>query len=327
MPMYKVVTFAAGGKERPGIVVGGKVAAINEASKVFSGSGHWQPGPADPRLVENDLLAILNSWEEWRPSLEKLAGLVEGHEADGQFIWRESEVKLLPPLRRPGKIMMAGANYYDHIAEMGVPRPDKTKIKPFFFLKAGSSIIGPNEPILIPQEVKKLDWECEFAIVIGKRARRVKAADWLDYVVGFTILNDVSARDYIARKDNPFGMDWVSHKSQDTLAPLGPYIVPKEFVPEPLNLKIKCSVNGVLHQNSNTKELIFTPDEMIEYLSALMTLEPGDIISTGSPAGVGMGKNLFLQPGDEVVAEIEHLGRLANPVMAEVSAGTSLTTA
>lgn len=313
--LYKLATFEVAGKDRrPGIVVGDYIADINLAGKTLA--GQWQPGPSSPLLVENDLMAILDHWEIWQPALTKLAEIV-AENSDYDFVWPEREVKLKAPLFRPGKLMMAAANYYDHIAEMGAPRPDKTKMQPFFFLKAASGIIGPNAPIIRPQVVQKLDWECEFAVVIGKRAKHVKAANWLDVVAGYTILNDVSARDYMSRKDNPFGTDWLSHKSQDTLAPLGPYIVPKEFVPNPFDLKIRCSVNGVLHQNSSTRELIFTPDEMVEYLSDLMTLEPGDIISTGSPAGVGMGKNLFLQPGDEVVCEIEHLGTLTNPVVAE----------
>ena len=312
--MYKLATFEVQGKPRPGLVVGDYVVDINRAGLVLN--ERWQAGPTDTRLVENDMLAIISQWSEWRPALEALAAIVEAEPGSSEgLMWAEPTVKLVAPLSNPRKLMMAGANYYDHIAEMGAPRPDKTQIKPFFFLKASSAIIGPNQPIVRPAAVHKLDWECEFAVVIGKTARHVKAADWLDVVAGYTILNDVSARDYIGRKDNPFGMDWISHKSQDTLAPLGPYIVPKEFVTEPLNLKIMCSVNGVLHQNSNTSGLIFTPDEMIEYLSDLMTLEPGDIISTGSPAGVGMGKNLFLNSGDEVVCEIEELGRLTNPVV------------
>jgi len=220
----------------------------------------------------------------------------------------EAEVKI-GPLFTPRNVICIGLNYKDHAAEGGVPLPDK----PMVFAKLTSSIIGPGAPIVLPPDTEEVDYEAELAVVIGRRCRSVSAPEALDYVAGYTCLNDVSARDF-QRKDGQF----VRAKSQDTFGPMGPYLVTREDVSNPQVLPIRCLVNGQLLQNSNTDKMIFGVRELIAFISRGITLEAGDVISTGTPHGVGFARTppIFLKGGDEVVVEVEGVGRLSNPVRA-----------
>lgn len=218
------------------------------------------------------------------------------------------EVKLLAPVPDPQKIVAIGLNYMDHCREQNVAVPTS----PLVFAKFPSSIIGPEDAIRYnPALTSQVDWEAELGVIIGKRARFVDRAEALTYVFGYTPLNDVSARDL------QFGdRQWVRGKSLDTFCPIGPAIVTADEIHDPQALHILSRVNGVIMQNSSTSEMIFPVDELIAFLSNAFTLEPGDIIATGTPDGVGVFRNpkVFLQNGDRVEIEIEKIGLLSNPV-------------
>ena len=214
------------------------------------------------------------------------------------------------PLPRPGKVIAVGLNYKDHAAEAGVPLPEA----PVLFTKFTTSLIANGENIVRHKGVTQLDWEAELAVVIGKRASHVSESDALDYVSGYTCMNDVTDRE-AQSKDG----QWVRSKSYDTYGPIGPVIVPASDIPDPHNLKIEARLNGKTMQSSNTKNLIFNVPFLIAYISKTITLEPGDVITTGTPHGVGTfwKPPIFLQPGDVIEIEIEKIGILRNTVVAE----------
>ena len=219
--------------------------------------------------------------------------------------------RVLAPLRHPGKQIFVGVNYEDHVAEL--PPPWKMTADPFFFSKLQTAIIGPGDAIELPAEDSSVDYEVELVAVIGKTASKVKAEDALDHVFGWTIVNDVTER-AIQATDNQ--LTW--SKGIDTFCPLGPAIVLRDELPDPSALDIWCEVNGETRQSSNTSQLIFSVEQIIETVSRLITLEPGDTLSTGTPAGVGAFAKppRFLQPGDVVTVGVEGIGELTNPVAA-----------
>jgi 2-keto-4-pentenoate hydratase/2-oxohepta-3-ene-1,7-dioic acid hydratase in catechol pathway len=222
-----------------------------------------------------------------------------------------SEITLLAPIVFPPKIVCLGLNYRDHIAEQNASVPDE----PVIFIKPHTTIIGPSKGIVKPSFVKQLDYEAELAIIIGRKAKNVPVSEAKTYIFGYTILNDVSARD-IQFKDK----QWTRGKSFDTFAPTGPCITTLNELEDPSNLSIRTWVNGELRQNSTTKNMIFNVYEIVHHLSRVMTLEPCDIIATGTPAGVGFAlkpKQKFLQIGDVVRIEIEKIGTLENAVIEE----------
>jgi 2-keto-4-pentenoate hydratase/2-oxohepta-3-ene-1,7-dioic acid hydratase in catechol pathway len=225
---------------------------------------------------------------------------------------------LTTPLQYPRKVICAGANYHGHLTEMGIERPDGSGNPYFFFKPPTTTVTGPGDAIRLPsRSTRKIDWEAELGVVIGRRARNVSAADARSHVAGYTIVNDVSARDRLARADAvapPFGFDWFSAKAEDTFCPIGPGIVPDWMIADPQSLSIRLAVNGVVKQDSNTSDMVCGIWELVAQASAVVTLEPGDVLATGTPAGVGAPRGDFLQPGDEVVVEIDYLGSLRNPV-------------
>ncbi len=217
-------------------------------------------------------------------------------------------VKLLAPIPNPSKVVAIGLNYMDHILETN----SKVPAIPIMFTKYTTSIIGHGDAIRWdPAETAKVDWEVELAVVIGKRAYRVAEENALDYVAGYTVCNDVSARDLQSEK----GDQWIRGKSLDTFCPLGPALVTSDEVADPHNLGIRCIVNGETMQDSNTSQLLFKIPHLIAYLTRAFTLLPGDVIITGTPPGVGMGRKppVFLKDGDVVTVEIDGLGQLTNP--------------
>jgi 2-keto-4-pentenoate hydratase/2-oxohepta-3-ene-1,7-dioic acid hydratase in catechol pathway len=222
-----------------------------------------------------------------------------------------SDVRLLSPVASPQKIIAIGLNYADHARESGLEPP----AAPVAFVKTPNSIIGPGEEIRYAKDdTAEVDYEAELAVVIGRRARKVSEADALSHVFGYTCCNDVSARDAQFADGQ-----WVRGKSFDTFCPLGPWIVTADEVPDPQALRISCRVNGETLQDSTTGEMIFSVAAIISYLSRFMTLEPGDVIATGTPFGVGFARTppVFLLNGDTVDVEIERVGTLTNPVVAE----------
>jgi 2-keto-4-pentenoate hydratase/2-oxohepta-3-ene-1,7-dioic acid hydratase in catechol pathway len=219
-------------------------------------------------------------------------------------------VVLLAPITRPPKFICVGLNYRDHAAEAKMEIP----AVPTIFSKFNNAVIGPGAKVILPKNSAKPDYEAEFAFVIGVGGRHIKADDWPKHVWGYTCVNDVSARDFQLATSQ-----WLMGKTFDTFAPMGPWLVSADEIEDPHNLAISCSVNGEKLQNSNTRELIFGIGPLVEFLSLAITLEPGDIVSTGTPAGVGFSHRppKWLKAGDTVEVEIEGIGRLVNPVVAE----------
>lgn len=218
--------------------------------------------------------------------------------------------RLLAPIPRPPKVICVGLNYRDHAAESNMAIPDR----PTIFSKFSHCVIAPGDNIVLPKASTQPDYEAEFAFVIGKGGRHIKAENWKDHVFGYTNLNDVSARDFQLATSQ-----WLMGKTFDTFAPMGPYLVTADEIADPHNLNIKITINGEVLQDSNTKHLIFRIPELIAYLSSVFTLEPGDVVSTGTPAGVGFARKppRYLRAGDDVVVEVEGLGQLRNPVVLE----------
>jgi 2-keto-4-pentenoate hydratase/2-oxohepta-3-ene-1,7-dioic acid hydratase in catechol pathway len=221
-----------------------------------------------------------------------------------------SEVRLLAPLTNPSRIFAIGLNYRDHAAEAKMALPSA----PVVFFKMPTAIVGPGDNIVLPKNSTEPDFEAELAFVIGKGGYRIPATAWREHVYGYTIINDVSARD-VQRATS----QWSLAKSFPTYCPMGPDIVTADEIPDPHQLAISLSIDGEILQNSNTRELIFKIPELIEYISSITPLLPGDIVSTGTPSGVGMGRTpqRWLQPGETVTVTIQGLGSLTNPVVAE----------
>jgi 2-keto-4-pentenoate hydratase/2-oxohepta-3-ene-1,7-dioic acid hydratase in catechol pathway len=307
---YQLITYLdADGAPAAGLRVGSDVFPLGEALSGLDGQG----SPV------RSLLDLLDGWERYVDLLPTAAQRIRERGIAGR---QSGQVRLLAPLLYPGAIYCAGANYSDHVLEMArtnnhPPDPDPRDIgvKPWHFLKPSrSAIVGTGATVERPAGSNKLDWEIELVAVIGRTARNVPPARALQHVAGYTIANDLSARDLSRRpqlpEGSPFRFDWTAHKGFDGACPLGPWITPAQQVADPQNLGMKLWVNDVLKQDSNTGHMIFSVAEQIAHLSTLTTLHPGDIVLTGTPAGVGAARGEFLQPGDRVAAEIDGLGRL-----------------
>jgi 2-keto-4-pentenoate hydratase/2-oxohepta-3-ene-1,7-dioic acid hydratase in catechol pathway len=221
-----------------------------------------------------------------------------------------ARTRLAAPVPRPPKIVCIGLNYRDHAAESNLPIPET----PTVFAKFQTAVTGHRHPIVLPKNSAKPDYEAEFAVVIGQGGRHIPEERWREHVFGYTIANDVSARDFQMATTQ-----WMIGKTFDTFAPIGPAIVTADEIEDPHNLDISLTLSGEVMQSSNTRHLIFGVPKLIAFLSSVFTLEPGDIISTGTPGGVGMARKppRWLKPGDEVVVRVEGLGELVNPVVAE----------
>jgi 2-keto-4-pentenoate hydratase/2-oxohepta-3-ene-1,7-dioic acid hydratase in catechol pathway len=249
--------------------------------------------------------------------LDAFASAVAAAVANGELApVAGGEDKLLAPLNPP-RIFGTASNYIEHAAEMNTILAAKEESSPYIFIKASTSVIGPGATILIPPETEKPDWEVELGVVIGKGGRRIARENALEHIAGYTIVNDVSARDMNRRTDYPFKHDWFRGKSWDTFCPMGPWFVPRSCLGDLHQLPLHLSLNGETMQSGNTSELIWNVFEQIAYLSSIVTLQPGDLIMTGTPAGVGMGRGQFLQPGDVIECRIDGIGSMRNPVAAE----------
>jgi len=231
-----------------------------------------------------------------------------------------AEVTVLAPLLRPGKLLGVAANYQDHVTESGAPPLDKSTLAPRLFLMPPTSIVGPDATIPMPTVSTQVDWEAELAVVIGRYARDADVDTALDVVAGYCVANDVSARsmDYGYDRGSDKAVDffdWLAGKWLDGFAPLGPWLVTADEVPDPQALPIELTVNGVTRQSASTKDMIFSVAELVSFASRLMTLEPGDVLMTGTPAGVGATTGKYLSPGDEMTVRIDGLGSLTNRVV------------
>ncbi len=308
MSDYALLNFAGeNGAAVPGLKVGDQVIPIAPAVSAAGNGANFPTGST------KDILA---HWSAAEPALAAIADRV----ARGDFKATAkplASVRLLAPILYPDAIFCAFANYTDHMKEMsGREPPDKTKVKPLFFLKlAAHAVIGPEAEIRLPAYSQQVDWEAELAVVIGKPARNVGVDQAMDHVAGYTIMNDLSLRDQGNRSDWNVRTDFLSGKSFDTGAPLGPWIVPARQVGDVYNLTLKQWVSQDLMQDSSTALMHFTIAEQIAYLSGKFTLRPGDVIATGSPSGNGRPRGIFLKPGQELTVEIEKIGRLHNPIV------------
>jgi acylpyruvate hydrolase len=313
----KLVTFAHRGVQRVGLLEGERVIDVNRAyAALLVQRGDLRAEAMAEALVPADMIGILEAGERALAAIREAAGCVReglgsGAQAEGLkragVVLMLSEVTLKAPVPRPGKLILLGLNYRDHAEETGQKIPEV----PTLFAKYHNSVVGPGAAILIPRTTEQIDYEAEFAFVIGRRGHDIPRERALDYVAGYTIINDVSARDY-----QFVTSQWMVGKTFDTHCPMGPSLVLKDEVPDPHNLDISLSIAGEVLQKSNTTQLIFKIPETVEYLSQVMTLEPGDVISTGTPAGVGFTRKppRWLRPGETVRVEIAGLGVLENPV-------------
>jgi 2-keto-4-pentenoate hydratase/2-oxohepta-3-ene-1,7-dioic acid hydratase in catechol pathway len=283
---------------------------------------------SQPSVAQSSIDELLERWDESRQVLAQLAqqiGADPDHFIGGAL--DANNVQLLAPLTRPGAIYGAGANYRDHVEAMGratgaklVLDPKKDGIPPWHFLKAGrSTVSGHRGDVPFPARTERLDWEAELAVVIGRRASAVTVEHALDHVAGYMCANDLSARDYVVRAgidvSSPFRSDWTGHKSFNGSCPLGPVLTPAEFVASPENLDIKLWLNGELRQDSNTSNHLYGVADQIAYLSERVDLHPGDVILTGTPAGVGAESGTFLKRGDVMKVWIEGLGELETRIV------------
>jgi len=245
--------------------------------------------------------------------------LLEGGEAALATAWKvadsgghriaTADVTLKAPIHNPEKIICAGLNYADHAAESGMALP----AEPVLFNKFNNAIIGPGEPIVVPEESNEVDYEVELVAVIGKPGRRIAESAAMEHVAGYTVGNDVSARDWQLNRP---GGQWMMGKTFDTFSPIGPALVTPDEVPDPHDLGIRCILNGETVQDSKTDQLIFRVEALIAHISKVVTLKPGDLIYTGTPPGVGFARKppIFLEPGDTVTCEVDEVGALTNPV-------------
>lgn len=292
MTSMRFVTFEFAGRPRPG-VLSGKDSVVDLSAAGFQ-----------------SMLHIIQSGEE---ALAKTRQVLAAPPENSTHAM--NTVKLLAPIGRPPKLICVGLNYLDHAKETGAEIP---KV-PTIFNKFTTAVIGPGDNIVLPRVSKAPDFEAEFAFVIGRGGRHIAADDWPKHIFGYTIVNDVSARDYQRATTQ-----WLMGKTFDTFAPMGPSIVTADEIQDPHDLDIRLEISSAdkepeIMQDSNTRELIFKIPDLIAFLSSVFTLEPGDIVSTGTPAGVGFARKppRYLRPGEEVAVQVENIGELRNPVVAE----------
>jgi 2-keto-4-pentenoate hydratase/2-oxohepta-3-ene-1,7-dioic acid hydratase in catechol pathway len=306
----KLVTFQKKGEPRLGIVSGEWVVDAREALRCF----RRKIVATLPTSDTADLRAFLATGRRGLLALKKVEALVptlaRDKRAMAAIAMPLAQTKFLAPILNPQKIICVGQNYRDHCLEQNAPIPER----PIIFTKFQNCLNGHNAPILKPAATQQLDFEAELAFVIGKRGKLIAEEKAMEHVAGYMIFHDVTARD-IQYGDK----QWVRGKSCDTFAPCGPWFVTKDEIPDPHNLRVQLWLNGALMQNSNTSQFIFSIPHMVSFLSRTITLEVGDIISTGTPPGVGVFRKppIFMKAGDRVAIEIEGLGRLENPIVNE----------
>lgn len=326
---FKLGTFQDGGAPYLGLVLNDtRVVNIAQANAALGGARPAIPG---------DMHGLIARYDELRPRLGEIADAAGA--SDGNYVKDLGDVTILPPIM-PNIIYNAAANYSLHAAEMArrsareaggevaplPPAPDPIpgiwerevgdiRQNPYIFLKSASTVIADGESIRIPPQRSELDWECELAAVIGTPASRVAPEDASDYIFGYTLENDVSDRG--GRGDGRMGSDWFLQKNHDTFGPFGPFIVPKEFIPDPHDLVQTLTLSGEVMQDSNTGNMTHNTYDMLSYISHILTLRPGDALAMGSPSGVGTAREVpvYMTAGDTAVCTIEGIGTLTNPVV------------
>jgi 2-keto-4-pentenoate hydratase/2-oxohepta-3-ene-1,7-dioic acid hydratase in catechol pathway len=333
---FKLGTFEQGGRTFVGVVLkDSTVIDFAQASSALKAPASKVAPPTDMK----DVIARYDSGV--RARIGEILANTRPLDGAGRpaYVYDLKSLKTLPPIMYPATMLNVAVNYRAHAAEMsGAPaaggpapgdalpgttsapgiwqrKPDDKRWNPYMFMKSPSIVIANGESIRLPAGREQIDWECELGVVIGRTADHVPADRAADYIFGYTLENDVSDRG--GRGDTRHGSDWVIGKNHDTFAPMGPFIVPKEFVPDPQNLPVKFTLNGKLMQDANTSLMIHTVVEQVSYGSHILTLRPGDVIATGSPAGVGSARKppIFFKPGDVSVCTYEGIGTLTNPVV------------
>jgi 2-keto-4-pentenoate hydratase/2-oxohepta-3-ene-1,7-dioic acid hydratase in catechol pathway len=321
---FALGTFsAAGGAPFAGIVLDGRVA------------------PLAPELGEaTTIRALVDTWDDALPRLQALADRLEPHRLEHDY----AALRPLPPLSPAGQIFQAGANYRQHVLDLmagadrrgdesdGLTASDRERARaelderlergrPFVFLGSANSMVGAHDDVVLPFDSEQHDWELELAVVIGRPARRLAREHALDAVAGYTICNDVTTRDALIRQDTrSLGLDWLAGKNAPTFLPTGPLFVPASHVGDPTDLRITLKVNGVTMQDESTSDMVFDVAALIEFISTVAELRPGDLVLTGSPAGNGASHGIFLKTGDVMEGTITGLGTQRNPCVAEVPA-------
>jgi 2-keto-4-pentenoate hydratase/2-oxohepta-3-ene-1,7-dioic acid hydratase in catechol pathway len=315
---YQLFSYTSGETAKAGVLVDGHWLDLDAAAQVVH----------ETSLVGRSVDDLLGTWSAAQHGLRQIAKGVQVDPtvfADAQL--KVSDLDLRAPLTRPGVMYCAGANYRDHVEAMSkafnmklVLDPKAEGVEPWHFLKPGpATVVGDKARVPFPKHTEKLDWEAELAVVIGARARNVSVERALDFVAGYTCANDLSARDNLVRASvdpsSPFRFDWIGHKCFSGSCPLGPVLTPAEFVESPETLDISLTINGEIRQNSNTSNHLYSVADQIAYLSTRVELFPGDVILTGTPAGVGMETGTFLKRGDVMRVRIEGLGELETTVV------------
>jgi len=313
---YRLATYVRGNDEpRAGIVVDD---GLLDVSALLMKSVAQSAGTPPTQVLQ-----VLERWHELHPLLQQAARGVRSAKPRGNAM-PVRDVRFLAPILYPGTIFCAGANYRDHVAEMSKamnlpaePDPHEVGLKPWHFIKASAGCVrGTGELIRLPSYSKKVDWEAEIAVIIGRECRDVSTEQAMGFVAGLSIVNDLSARDHLKRAgvavDSPFHFDWVSQKCFDGALPFGPWICPLDDIDDIENLGIRLWVNDELMQDSSSSHMIFSIAEQVAHLSTRLTLRPGDVIATGTPAGCGTPRGIFLKDGDRVTIKIDHLGTLIN---------------
>ncbi|MBS7248022.1 MAG: fumarylacetoacetate hydrolase family protein [Candidatus Jordarchaeales archaeon] len=296
----KLVCFFRDGAQRVGVLVEGDV--VVDLSFLLKDA-----------VKELNMISILSAGESLLERIREFAlslsdKLQDGFLRDKRIAYSLADVKLMAPIPRPGKIICLGLNYSDHAEEAGLKPPDE----PVLFSKPATAVVGHDDPVIYPRVSSQVDYEVELAVVIGKKGKDITEEDAYEYVAGYTVFNDVSARDIQFR-----GIQWFRGKSFDTFAPMGPCLTLKDEIPDPHNLKMQMRINGEVRQKGSTKNMIFKIPYLLSFISAGMTLEPGDVIATGTPSGVGIYSKpqKLLKPGDVMEATIEKIGTLRNKVV------------
>ena len=310
MTHFALASYIDNGKSSAAIELDGQLYALTDVYSVV------QPDITKHPEWVSDITLAIGQWQTVEGQLQNTATRAEALVQAGRIYAIPAETQLLAPFQ-PTTIFGTASNYHEHAAEMNTILAAKPDSSPYVFIKATTSVIGTGANVILPPETEKLDWEVELGVVIGKSARRVKQADALDYIAGYTVVNDISARDLNRRSDYPFKHDWFRGKSWDTFCPMGPVFVPKSCIEDTHNVKLSLHLNGKQMQDGNTSELIWNVFEQIEYLSSILTLRPGDLIMTGTPAGVGKGIGLFLKDGDVLESGAAGIGTIRNTVKAE----------
>ena len=320
----KLVTYESAHQPRPGVVEGQLIADVRKALELLSTRRLPRVLAARPAFKAADrvlagagfgprsMIELLAQDAAWRQALGLVTGsLARAYDPKGGLKGLFSpleKARLRPPVLRPGKIICVGRNYAEHARERGSDVPSQ----PIYFLKSINTICGPGDPIRLPPNSNQVDYEAELAVVMGRGGKQIPEEKAYEHIAGYLILNDVSARDMQGADKQ-----WFRGKSCDTFAPIGPWIVTTEEIPDPHILRISLTLNGQTMQDSNTANMIFKIPYLVSYLSQSLTLEPGDIISTGTPEGIGAGRTppIFLKSGDTVSISIEKIGTLTNPVV------------